>query len=119
MTKIDQNFTMWQGEDVVITAPVTNAGGTAVSLAGATAALWRVYETVTASTVSLSKTLGSGIALVDSAGTDDAVQITIATGDTDSLDPGKYYHECRVVDSSNKEQVIFVGSLILKRSRTN
>lgn len=119
MTKIDQDFTMWQGEDVVITVPVTNGTGTPVSLTGATAVLWRVYDGLKATTVALSKTLGSGIALADSADTDDAVVITLDPADTESLSPGRYYHECRVTDSGGDEQVIFVGDLILKQSKTN
>lgn len=119
MTKLNQNFTLWQGEDVVITAAITNEAGTAVSLTGATAVRWSAFAKKSSTLAALAKTLVSGIALVDVAGTDDGVEITMDSNDTDNLSPGMYYHECRVVDSVGNEQVVFVGDLFLKRSRTN
>lgn len=123
MTKTAQDFTMWQGEDLVITVPVTNSAGTAVSLTGATAVRWLLFSGrnafTQADTASVTKTLGSGIGLVNVNDTNDGVQITIDTADTDDLDPTIYYHECRVVDSSSDEQVVFIGNMYLKKSRTN
>lgn len=112
---------MWQGEDLVITVPITNSAGTAVSLTGASAVRWLMFPGASPGTAaaSLTKTLGSGIALVNEDGTDDGIQITINTGDTDDLTPTVYYHECRVVDSASDEQVVFIGNLYLKKSRTN
>jgi hypothetical protein len=122
MTKINQDFTMWQGEDLTLIVPITSAGA-AVSLTGATAVRWFLFSgrsvTVSAPTASLTKTLGSGISLVNVSDTNDGVQITIDTNDTDDLTHGIYYHECRVIDSANDEQVVFVGNMHLKKSRTN
>jgi hypothetical protein len=123
MTKTDQDLTMWQGEDIVITVPITNAAGAVVSLTNATAVRWLVFpgqnSTSNTSAAVLTKTLGSGIALVNVAGTNDGIRITIDTNDTHNLANGAYYHECRVVDSANDEQVVFIGNLSLKKSRTN
>lgn len=123
MTKTDQDLTMWQGEDWVITVPITNSAGTAVNLTGATAVRWLVFAgkgaQTSATVAALTKTLGSGVALVNVNGTNDGVRITIDTDDTDDITPGVYYHECRVVDSASDEQVVFIGNLYLKRSRTN
>lgn len=114
---------MWQGEDLAVTVPITNSAGTAVSLTGATTVRWSLFAgrnvEVSAATATLAKTLGSGISLVSVNGTNDGVRIAIDTDDTDDLDPGTYYHECRVVDASNDEQVVFIGNLYLKKSRTN
>lgn len=121
MTKLAQDITMWQGEDLVITVPVTDSAGTAVSLTGATAVRWSLFVGRAPGTAaaSLAKTLGSGIALVDVDDTDDGIQITIDTDNTHNLSPTTYYHECRVVDSAGDEQVVFIGNLYLKKSRTN
>ena len=120
MTKQAQNITMWQGEDTVITVPVTDSAGAAVSLTGALAVRWSVFQKLASTGAALAKTLDSGIALVDVNDTDDGVQITIGTDDTDDLAAGTYeHHECRVVDAAGQEQVIFIGKLYLKRSRTN
>ena len=72
MTKLAQDITMWQGEDLVVTVPVTNAAGTAVSLTGATAVKWSLFlgRAPGTASASLNKTLGSGIALVDVDDTD-------------------------------------------------
>jgi len=121
MTRTDQDLTMWQGEDLVMTVAITNSAGTAVSLTGATAVRWSMFagKSPGSGTASLAKTLGSGIALVDVDGTNDGVQITIDTDDTDDMTPGVYYHECRVVDSASDEQVVFIGNVYLRKSRTN
>lgn len=121
MTAINQDFTMWQGEDVVVTVPITNAAGTPVSLTGATAVVWKAFAitSASASSAAVSKSLGSGVALANSADTDDAVVITLADTDTEALATGRYYHECRVTDSAGREQVVFVGNLVLKQSKTN
>jgi len=120
MTKLAQNITMWQGEDTVITVSVTDSAGDPVSLTGATAVRWSVYQKLESSSAALALTLGSGVALVSVNDTNDGVQITVDTDDTDDLAAGTYeHHECRVVDASNQEQVIFIGKLYLNRSRTN
>lgn len=120
MTKLAQDITMWQGEDTVITVPVTDSAGDPVALTGATAVRWSLFQRLDSTAAALAKTLGSGITLVNVSGTNDGVRITLTTGDTDDLAAGTYeHHECRVVDASNQEQVIFIGKLYLKRSRTN
>lgn len=121
MTKLAQNVTMWQGEDWVITVPITDSAGAAVSLTGAAAVRWSMFPGRASGTAAaaLNKTLGSGITLVDVDDVADGLQITIDTDDTDGLAPTTYYHECRVVDSAGDEQVVFIGNLYLRESRTN
>ena len=106
---------------MVITVPIINRAGTAVSLTGASAVRWSMFVGRAPGTAaaSLAKTLGGGIALLDVDDTYDGIEITIDTNDTDDLDPTTYYHECRVVDSASDEQVVFIGNLYLKKSRTN
>lgn len=117
MTQIDQDFALWQGEDTVITIPVVDGNGDPKVMTGGTVT-WKAWFSKVDTTASLSKTTSDDIALVDSAGTDDAIQITIEKADTTSLTPGEYYHECRVMDSNSKEQVVFEGTMTLHRSKT-
>jgi hypothetical protein len=117
MTKLNQDFTMWQGEDTVLRLPIKDAAGAATTLTGATIT-WRALASLGAAAVAIEKTTAEGITIVDIDDTDDGVEIAINKADTATLAVGNYYHECRVVDGTPDEQVVFVGKLYLKRSRT-
>jgi len=109
MTKLDQDFTMWQGETISLRVPVTDSAGDPVTLTGATVT-WKA----TAGAAVLTKS-GSVIS-IDAA--DDGVQIDLDPADTTALTPKKYAHECRVVDAGGDHNVIFVGDLVLRLSST-
>lgn len=117
MTKINQDFALWQGEDGVLRVPVLDSAGEPKVLTGSTVT-WKAWFSTVNSIASITKTTASGIALADSADTDDAIVITLAKADTSSLTPGVYYHECRVLDALSKEQVVFSGNMTLNRSKT-
>lgn len=121
MTATAQNFTMWQGETTRLRVPITNKAGEAVSLTGATIT-WKLFASKSATTALLTKTTADGISLADSNGADevddDEVVVALAKANTSGLAPGEYYHECRAVDASNDEQVLFIGDLYLKKSKT-
>lgn len=113
MTAIDQDFVLWQGEDKTITVDLEDGDGVAYGSTTGLTFSWRVSESKDISTALISKTSGSGI-------TNGTSQITIdvASADTETLPANTYYHECRVVDGSSKEDVVFVGKLIIKASTT-
>jgi hypothetical protein len=115
MTDINQNFEMWQGEDKTIRVNLYNSSGAAYgSLAGLTFT-WKVFLDESETSAVISKTTGSGITNNAS----DYIDIAISKANTVSLDaPVRYYHECRVVDASAKEDVVFVGTLMLWLSPT-
>lgn len=104
MTKLDQDFTMWQGEEISLRVPVTDSDGLPVTLTGATIA-WKA----TAGSTTLSKS-GSVISIDD---TDDGVKIDLDPADTKSMTAKKYRHECRV-----NNNVIFEGDMVLRFSST-
>lgn len=117
MSKLNQDFDIWQGEDAVITVPVTDSAGDPKVLTGSTVT-WKAWFSKVDTAAAISKSTADDIALVNSAGTDDAIQIALPKAATSGLTPGKYYHECRVVGSDSKEQVVFEGEMTLHRSKT-
>lgn len=112
MAMTGQNFEMWQGEDEQIDVPVTD-GSSPVNLSGA-GVIWKVFD---GETLLFSKTESGGIVIGNSGAVGDLLTISIAKADTANVAPGFYEHECRV-SKGGTDQVIFVGTMTLHRSRT-
>lgn len=113
MTTTDRHLTIWQGENKTITVSLTDADGNDYgSTSGLTFYYW-VSSDKNATDYEIEKYTGSGI-------TNGTSQITIALdkADTSGLSPGSYYHECRVIDGSSNEDVVFTGGFIVKPSPT-
>ena len=113
MTTTDQNFTMWQGEDKTITVALVDGDGAAYGSTAGLTFTWEVFATKNSDTALISLSTGSGI----TNGTSEITMVLDKT-DTNALDPGTYYHECRVVDGSSDEDVVFTGGLTLEASPT-
>lgn len=112
MAAENQNFILYQGEDEQVEFYVTDSGAPK-NLTGAMIE-WGMWSS---STRLLTKATGNGAALVNGAGINDVVRITITNADSISLPVGAYYHECRVTLSGN-DQVIAVGKVLLRESKT-
>jgi len=71
-------------------------------------------KTEQAGTVLITKSVGSGIVISSSAGTDDLATITIDKADTlaSNVGAGKFYHSLRRTDSGS-ELVLMFGDVIL------
>jgi len=98
---------MWQGETVIITAPVTE-NGSPKTLTGAT---------VTWKAVSGDDEVEKSGTVVSVDDSDDGVQISLEPADTKDLPDREYAHECRVVLTGD-ENVVFAGTMTLKESST-
>ena len=120
MTKLNQDFTMFQGEDKQIRVPVTDSDGDPVDMGSFTTVTWLLFTNKAATAATLTKqTGGSGITVISINDTNDGVQILLETDDTHEVAKGTYYHECRGIDGAGNEGVLFEGSLNLKQSKTN
>lgn len=108
MTKLGQDFTLWQGEDATVTFTVTDAAGDAVNLTGATLS-WKATHDNTV--ITLTPTL------TNVNGTNDGVVLTFLPATTKDEPARIYRHEGRAV-SGGKENVIFTGKFYLKPSTT-
>lgn len=102
------------GESRLLTFPVTDASDAAKSLAGASAVAWRWTNIAPAEgspTTVLTKSLGSGVAVVDG-----APQATMDEADTADLTPGDYYHELRATDAAGDTATTHYGYVRLTGS---
>lgn len=113
MTTTGRNFTMWQGETKTITVALINAAGEAYGSTAGLTFTWKVFATENSDTALVTKATSSGITNGTS-----QIEIALAESDTDDLAAGTYYHECRVVDGSGNNDVVFTGGLTLKPSPT-
>ena len=112
MTKTKQNFNAYQGEDKTLEATIYDESDAVLNITGASF-LWVLYN---AGASVLSRTSVLGITTtVASAG---VIQVTVPASATVSLDPGNYYHECKMEDSASKYSVVFTGTMALSQSYT-
>lgn len=102
---------LYQGTTRLLDVAIVDATETAVDLGAVDAIDWQMAPNAWA-TPTLSKTLGDGITITDSAG--GLISIAIVPADTESLPCGRYYHECRVSEGSNRTK-IFTGHITLLR----
>jgi hypothetical protein len=121
MTAELQNFAIYEGESKTINFDVTDSeGGSPVNLTGPTSIDWVVKTSATVSTAAISKSLSGGeIALANNAGTNDQIQVTLDTGDSQGMEGSQYYHECKVVDANSKNIIVASGYMSVKHSANN
>lgn len=109
MTKQNQDFLMWSGDDKVITVTVYDNDDNVVNITGATIT-WQLSQNIDSSAL-ITKTVGSGIALSDPV--NGQFTITLEPADTASL-AGRYYHEAQITDSSGDISTGLVGHATIK-----
>jgi len=118
MTRLNQDFTMFQGEKKLLQIPITDAAGAPVTLTGATVR-WEVYlQRNDPELVKTTADLTNPITLINVDGTNDGIQIPLVPADTTGWLARTYKHECRVTDSSGNPVVVFTGKLTLRYSET-
>src|SRR5687767_14791102 len=113
MTATDQNIVIWQGEDKPITVDLEDGDGAPYGSTDGLTFSWRVSPSKDDRTSLIAKSTGSGITNGTS-----LITIDLNSADSENLRPVDYYHECRVVDSSGEENVVFVGAFKVKPSTT-
>ena len=109
MTKQNQDFTIWSGDDKVITVTVYDNDDVIVDITAATIT-WQLSQNVNSAAL-ITKTVGSGIALSDP--TNGQFTVTLDPADTASLS-GRYYHEAEITDSSGNVNTGLVGHATIK-----
>jgi len=110
-----QNGTIFSGEHVTITVSLVD--GDSVALDGAAVDAIASYQYIIATspyaaTNLISKTIGAGVTLSNTAFT---ATIVLDDTDTDDLD-GQYYHEAKATDSSGNETTSLSGKLVVRRN---
>ena len=110
-----QNVMISAGNDATITIALKDADGTALDGTAVDAIASYQYIIATgpyAATNLISKTIGVGVTLSNTAFT---ATIVLDDTDTDDLD-GQYYHEAKATDSSGNETTSFSGKLVVRRN---
>ena len=105
---------MYSGDDKTIIVTINNNDNQAVNLSGLLAAQFVAKKYAKSSTVDITKTLGGGITITDAS--NGKISIVLDSADTASLDPGEYYTETRIQDSSSRTGTVSVGIMTLKQA---
>lgn len=113
MALTEQNFTMYQGEDKLVTFVITDEDEAALNMTGGTLS-WEASITSLDTTAQITKTPS----LVNVDGTNDGARVTLVDADTQTLTPLIYYHELRLVDGSGNDSVLAEGEMTVKLSTT-
>ena len=107
----------FKGEDRIINIDVNQSdGSTAQDMTGWNLT-WelKLKASDLAAAAKITKTVGSGITIDDGDGTNDRAAIVLDDDDTETLDPGIYYHQLRRTDAGN-EIVLAYGEAHLRPS---
>lgn len=115
MTELNQDFTIYQQESVLVTISVTE-GGNEKNITGADIE-WVLY-TVSGSTetVLITKTVGSGIIITDGSVGD--FQVSLSSSDTGALAVGEYYHQAELYVGGVRK-IVCEGTVTVKRNATS
>jgi hypothetical protein len=119
MTTTAQDITVYEGEDKTILISVTDtSGGSAVNLTGATTT-WVVTTGASSNTAIISKTsTDAEITYDNDAGTNDRINIALASADTQGQEGNVLYHECKVVDSGSDTHIVATGKFTVRHAST-
>ncbi len=110
MTKVNQNITIWSGDDVTPRFSITGSGGSGEDMTGASL-IWVVFNSPTGSSVLRKTTDTSGHFTIGGS----IIDVNVSGSDTAGL-TGDYYHELqarRAADS--KVQTAAVGWVTINR----
>ena len=114
MTETGQNLEVYQGKDKLIDATIYDTAGAELDISGSTFE-WVVYRP-TSGEIVLTKTVGSGITIIDAP--NGLIRITLVPDDTLTL-LGNYNHECELTDATSKIDTVFTGYFKVIASKTN
>ncbi len=106
MTATGQNLEMYKGDSKLLVITSTDDSNNPLDLSGCTLN-YVIYRT-TPSTIVVTKTTTSGIAITDPTG--GIFEITLYPADTEGL-LGFYQHECELTDLSNNISTLFTGKV--------
>lgn len=116
MTEVQQNFTVYQGQDRLVIVPVVDGNNQPKVMTGGTPEAYVFDDPGDDLGDALISKTGGAISLVNYNDTDDAVQFQIDDTDTKSIDVGVYYHEIWVADATGNKQPVATGWMTLKPS---
>lgn len=109
----DKQSPLMAGDYLRLDVSVVDGDGVAIDLTGILGATYEIVEDQPGGADSkVAKSLGSGITVTDAG--NGAVQIVVASGDTDGLD-GRYLHAFKYTDSANRLSTAFIGQAVIAK----
>jgi len=115
MPATNQDITHYKGDDGQIRITAKDADGNAVDLTDATARWWMAKAvTSTGDNILIQKSTADGGIVISEDSGFWILTIELLPEDTESLTPGKWYHELEVVDAAGDISTMTIGKFILK-----
>ncbi len=110
MTKVNQNITVWSGDDITPRFSVTGSGGTGEDVTGASI-VWVLFDNPRGGSLIRKTTDTIGHITISSS----IVDVNLSASDTSEL-AGDYYHELQITRAvDGKTQTAAVGWITLNR----
>lgn len=104
------DFTLYAGDDKLLTVTVTDGEGEPVDLTGAQKIRWQLGKGP-GKTPIVEKALGQGIEVTDGPG--GIFTVTLDSADTEAL-KGSYYHEAEVIDEDGNVSTVLTGTVTIE-----
>lgn len=108
LAKTQQDFEMWEGEDIRINIKNVENIQDVNSLQSIK---WKLLEQPSSPDPLIEKSVDNGISVVD-----DMIIIIVDGDDTEGLGGGRYYHEIRIVDGDDDVVTITTGTVKINES---
>lgn len=106
-----RDFEHYQGTTRVLDVTIVDTTGALADLSSVTAIVWQMARSGWGAPV-VTKTLGDGITVLDEP--NGLFAISLLPDDTETLDTGRYYHECRISEDTARSKV-FTGHVTILR----
>lgn len=115
MTAFFQDWTMVAGDSRTLRFTVTGDDGAVADLTGASSVRWgcvrRLANGSFVAPPAVTKTLGTGVTLVDPSG--GIIEVTLSPADTAALPGGRYYHQLELTSAAGGVATLATGTLTL------
>jgi len=116
MTKVNQNFTVYQGEDRKVTIYVVDSAGSPKTMTGGTPAWYAMLDPGDPIADAILSKTGAAIEIKNGNGINDAIEFIISDTDSKGIAIGSYYHEAWVADATGKDQLVAIGWMTIRPS---
>jgi hypothetical protein len=113
MVKEQQDFTVFSKNRIVLSVSVTDDDDVPVNLTSYPSIHWFMMNRPHSPTWSVSKSLGTGIAVVDAP--NGVFTVDLSSSDLASMS-GSFYHEALLVDANSQPYTIMIGTVKVRKS---
>jgi hypothetical protein len=117
MAETRQDVKMWAGDSFTIRIALLDRDGDGLLLPPGSSARWWAGKSPRArgADVYVRKSTDSGI-VIESAGSQSTLVVTLDPADTENVAPGNLYHEAEIIDDAGKVSTVTVGRFALEPS---